>query len=612
MSQQIIPVSVKDTVLDLDDKINFAVFRSGQNISVQEYPANSQSSSQHVYAIQVPSTSTIVSRNVQWGSDITFTISGQANAYEYLVNLNGVNYINAAGTASLRAADCINNFPLNQLCTNMSVQINNTTVSVPVNQVLDPLLRAVERKHFVQLNGTTPTQLDTYGTMTAGLPNPVIQAMPLAAAQYNNLVGQSYVWPYVAAYNSPYSPFVHQSNKDNDLSRASFQIVSIDGNAYTVAGGIQTVVITVRVVEPLFVSPFLFGEETEKPGLSGITQINITANMDSTARRAWLWLLSNTAGSTKSVQSVSYANSYMRVKYYTPKPSDMIPATVVTPLATFTNYQLPAQVPLAPGGISQATSNSIMLNSYPDKVFVWIDDQQKQASGTGTYASPVGNMICSRYATISSVVITLNNQSGILSTFNATDLFRASIQSGSKQSWAEFSGYQQVGCGAGGSGAAGAGQTIPTCGSVLMLNFGDVINIAQDYYAPGSLSTAQFQITVNFVNNTTDLITPQLNTMMMYSGILSTTNGSSSAYTSGVLTKENCLQASTSKDYNHDELVRYVGGGLGSTVKSIASAVLPTVKKALGAFDNNYAKAGVDALTKLGYGKKGGLGAKLY
>ena len=504
MSQQIIPVSVKDTVLDLDDKINFAVFRSGQNISVQEYPANSQSSSQHVYAIQVPSTSTVVSRNIQWGSEITFTLTGFAGPYEYLVNLNGING-GTAGGAILQCGDCINNFPLNQLCTNMSVQINNTTVSVPVNQVLDPLLRAIERKHFLQLNGTTPTQLDTYGTLTAALPQLNGLTLPLAAALYNPTIGENYQSPYGASYNSPFSPYKFQSNKGEDLSRASFAIKSITGNTFSVAGGTQTVVIKVEVVEPLFVSPFLFGEETEKPGLSGITQINITANMDSTGRRAWLWLLSNTAVSTKSIQSITYNNSYMRVKYYTPKPSDMIPATVVTPLATYTNYQLPTpnSLPLAAAGVGVLTSNSIMLNSYPDKVFVWIDDFNKQASGVGTPANVVGNMVASHYATISSVVITLNNQSGILSTFNATDLFRASIQSGSKQTWSEFSGYQQNGCTPGIVAVAGASSYIPTCGSVLMLNFGDVINICQDYFSPGSLATAQFQITVNFVNNTT-------------------------------------------------------------------------------------------------------------
>lgn len=601
MSQQLVPIAVKDTVLDLDDKLSFAVFRSGQNISVQSYPANSQSSSQHVYAVQVPSTSTVVSRNLVWGSDITFTLTGTVQPYEYLVNLNAINQTNNA--VLVQGADCIAPFPLNQLCTNMSIQINNTTVSAPVNQILDPLLRAVNRTEFVQYNGTTPTQLDSYAQLADALP----QLISNGATALGATVKQT---TYIPSYNSPVNPYAFQANKDNDTSRNSFFIKSIAGNTPAgAAAGTKTVIITVTVREPLFVSPFLFGE-SDGAGLAGITQINITANMDATARRAWLWLLSPTAGSTKTVQSVSYAESYIECKYYTPKPSDLIPATVVTPLATYTNYQLPAQKPEAPlaiGATSSALSNSIMLNSYPDKVFVWVDDALKLASGAGTSASPVGNQYLNHYATITKVVITLNNQSGILSTFDATELFRASIQSGSKQSWAEFSGLQLNGTLAGGTA-----NYVSTCGSVLMLDFGSVINISQDYYAPGSLSTAQFQITVTFTNNTNNVIIPQLNTMMMYSGILSTTNGSSSAYTSGVLTKENVLQASTRSDMNKDELNRYVGSGLSSTVKSIASSVLPIVKKALGAFDNNYAKAGVDALTKFGYGKKGGLGAKLY
>ena len=548
---------------------------------------------------QVPSTSTIVSRNLIWGSDITFVLTGTVQPYEYLVNLNAINQTNNG--VGVSGADCINNFPLNQLCTNMSIQVNNTTVSSPVNQILDVLLRAVERKEFMQHNGTTPTQLDSYAQLIDALPQQLVKAAALAAT-----VVQS---PYIPTYNSPVNPYAFQANKDGDTSRNSFQILSITGNTPAGAGAAaKTVTIVVRVREPIFVSPFLFGEESEKPGLAGLTQINITANMDSTARRAWLWLLSPTAGSTKTVQSVSYANSYVECKYYTPKPSDLIPATVVTPLATYTNYQLPAQAPLAAAATGQSTSNSIMLNSYPDKVFVWIDDALKLASGAGTAGSPVGNQYLNHYATITSVVVTLNNQSGILSTFDATELFRASIQSGSKQSWAEFSGLQQNGTVA----ATGLVNYVSTCGSVLMLDFGAQINIPQDYLCSGSLSTAQFQITVNYINNTGASITPQLNTMMMYSGILSTTNGSSSAYTSGVLTKSNVLESSARTDMNKDELARYVGSGLGSTVKSIAASVLPTLKKALGAFDNNYAKAGVDALTKFGYGKKGGLGAKLY
>jgi hypothetical protein len=589
MSQQLNPISVRDVVLELDDKINYAVFRSGQNISVQKYPANSQSSSQHVYSIQIPSTSTVLSRNVIWGSDITFNFTGTAAAYEFLVNLLPISQFNNG--VEVVGADCPASFPLNKLCTNMSIQINNTTVSIPVNQVLDPLLRAVDRTEFEQYNGTTPTQLDVYADLIDALPFDVINAAALAAPV------DTKQQPFVGAANSPLNPFNASYCTGNNVSRNSFKLLNVVGN--TAAGNApaaRNVAVTIQVREPLFVSPFLFGER-DGPGLAGLTQINITANMDAMARRAWFWYPSQTAGGSKTLTSVSYANSYVECKYYTPKPSDLIPATIVSPLATYTNYQLPVSTtPLDAGDSASLTSNSIQLNSYPDKVFVWIDDYLKWGAE--------GNNHIDYYATIDTVNITLNNQSGILSTFDITQLFRASIQSGSKQTYGEYSGLQSMGSNDG-------TENIPTCGSVLMLDFGDVINISQDYFAPGSLSTCQFQIVVNFTNNTNRPIQPQLNTMMMYSGILSTSNGSSSAYTSGVLTKENVLNAATRTDMNKAQLTRYVGGGLLDSIKSIASAALPMVKGALGAVDNKYAKLGKQALETLGYGKKGALHSKL-
>jgi hypothetical protein len=588
MSQQLNPISVRDTVLDLDDKINFAVFRSGQNISVQRYPANSQSSSQHVYAIQVPSTSTVVSRNVVWGSDITFSFTGTVAPYEYLVNLLPISQYN--NDVLVVGGDAPAAFPLNKLCTNMSIQINNTTVSVPVNQVLDPLLRAVDRSEFEQWAGTTPTQLDKYSNLLDCLPFDVKNTAALAAPV------DELQQPFVGSMNSPLNPYDAAYCSGNNVSRNSFDILAITGN--TPAGSVaavKNVTVTLRVREPLFVSPFLFGER-DGAGLAGITQINITGNMDSLGRRAWQWLPSQTAGGSKTLTSISYANSYVECKYYTPKPSDLIPATIVTPLATYTNYQLPPSDDLAAGAEASLTSNSIQLNSYPDKVFVFVDDYNKWGAQ--------GNLKLDYYATIQAVNITLNNQSGILSTFDITQLFRASVQSGSKQVWSEYSGVQSI-------GSNDNTNFIATCGSVLMLNFADVINIAQDYFAPGSLSTCQFQIKVDFKNNTDFVIKPQLNTMMMYSGILSTSNGSSSAYTSGVLTKENVLNAAMRTDMNKAQLTRYVGGGLFDSLKSIASAALPVAKNLLGSVDNKYAKLAKQGLETFGYGKKGALQSKL-
>jgi hypothetical protein len=589
MSQQINPVAVRDTVLDLDDKINFAVKRSGQNITIQKYPANSATATQHVYSVQVPSTSTIVSRNLTWGCDVTFAIAGTPGAGEFLVNLSQVNAGTPGGTANWFGADGLAPFPISQMCTNMSCQINNTTVSVPLQRILDPLLRAVDKKYFERWNSTTPTQLDKYGSYSQAILQRINTAggtfVPAAPPGLNTINLQSSRQP---AFNSPFNTFQDSNCNNNEVPRNSFKIKAI----YSIAAGVrvapvagdgatgQIVYVNVELREPLFLSPFLFGEDVDQPGLSGLTQLNFTMQMDPNAVRAWRWY--NDPNTFNKTITVSYdqAACYIEALYYTPKPSDMIPATIVTPLATYTQYQLPATAVLQTGIAGVQTSNSIMLNSYPDKVFIYVDDAQKYVvpAGTGILLNANGNGIPDHYATITGIDITLNNQSGIMSTFSLEQLYKASVKSGSQQTFAEFSGLQQQWLTAN-VNLGGVAQYTPTCGSVLMLNFGDIISIAQDYYAPGSLATAQFQVRVNYVNNQNQPITPQLNLIMMYSGILSTSNGASSAYTSGVLTKENVLNAAAvPRPMNDAQLHRYVGSGLLSDLKSIATSALPMLK----------------------------------
>lgn len=471
------------------------------------------------------------------------------------------------------------------MCQNMSAQINNTTVSVQTQQILDPLLRAVDKHKFDQWNGATPTQLDVYGDYDQALCQQTVPAQaPTAGTPSASLQGL-----VVPSANSPFNTFELGNVNNAIVPRGSFRLISVDGNTAggTVGGVLQTktVLITIAVREPVFLSPFLFNEEVEAPGLAGITQINFTCQMDASAVRAFRWVVD---GQTvrKQISNVAYtqAECYMEVKYYTPKVSDMIPATVVTPLATYTNYQLPNNnAVLAPGASSQTVSNSIMLNSYPDKVFIYVDDARKYQQPAGTDAlrwNQYGNGVADHYATITGVNITLNNHTGILSTFTAEQLFKASVLSGSQQSFAEFSGLQMEWQEANDIAGNLPDQFNSTCGSVLMLDFGKVINIPEAYYAPGSLSTAQIQITVNFTNNQQYDIAPQLNLIMMYSGILSTANGSSSAYTSGVLTKENVLNASAvPRPMNSEQLSRLVGGGLKGSLKSIATSILPFLKR---------------------------------
>lgn len=589
MSNLIRPFSVKDTVLDISDSLDFAVFKSGQNITSQRYLANSASDTQHVYAIQVPSTSTVVSRNVILGSDITFTLQGTVQPFEYLWNGIPVNQTNNG--VLVRGADCFAPFPLSQLVNNMTCQINNTSVvQNTYNQILDPILRGLHPEEIQKWYGSTPTQLDYWGSYTNALPQQVVNAGALAAS-----VEQV---PLINTWNSPFNSGSYQNCKALD-SRASFEIVSIAGN--TPAGNAaaaREVVITIRVREPLFLSPFIYSGSHDETGIVGLTQLNFTMSMDAKAKRALRWVLSNTANATKSVSSVQYNNSFMEFTYYTPPPTMLLPATCVTPLQNFVNYQVPNTLQAANNGavLAPLVSNSLQLNSIPDKVVIWVDDTNKQGAN--------GNLVPDHYATVTNVNITFNNQTGILSTFSQKQLYDATLKSGSQQSWDEFSGLVNTG---GNDPAGNVVYNTGTVGGPVYLNFGDIININEVYNAPASLTTTQFVVTVQATNNTGMIIQPQLNIMFLYSGILSTTNGNSASYLNGILTRNDVLNAASAPHMVKKELKRYVGNGILSDVKSLASNVLPMAKKLLEKVDDKYAKLGAQALDTVGYGMKGGI-----
>ena len=605
MSQQVFPVAVRDEVLNLDDKINYAVLRSGQNISVQKYPAASATPQQLVFNVQVPSTSTIVSRNAALGSTFDVTVAGTPAVGEYLVNFSQYNILGGAGgTVVYQGADCFAPFPINQMITNASLQINNTTVSLPVNQVLDPLLRCVDKKEFERWNSTAPTQLDKYANYSQALVQRYSAGTEAPAA---GTPAQALQAVHVPSFNSPFNTFEDSNCNNNEVPRGSFRILSITGNTVGDGATTKAVVIRVKSVEPIFVSPFLFGEKVEQPGLCGITQINATFQMaGNSPTRLLRWVVSPTC-LTKAITNISFlqAETYLEFVYYTPKPSDLVPQTVVTPLATYVNYILPPQGTLASGVSNELSSNSIQLNSYPDKVWVWVDDFYKfqQNSGNGAANNNQGCGVADHYATISQVAVILNNASGLLSTYSQEQLYRASYLSGCQQTYSEYSGLQQKWSTAGTLGGTDPAvfgvplEYISTCGSVLVLDFAKIIPIIQDYFAPGSLSTAQFQIRVSFTNNTQATIQPQLTLLMMYSGILSTSNGSSSAYTSGILTKESVLSAmAVPHPITTEKLQRYIGGGLMSSMKALARSALPVVARDLAP---GVEKLGQDVVSKL-------------
>ena len=88
-------------------------------------------------------------------------------------------------------------------------------------------------------------------------------------------------------------------------------------------------------------------------------------------------------------------------------------------------------------------------------------------------------------------------------------------------------------------------QRSPTTGAILALDFGEVLQLTQEYYAPGPLGTFNLQLSVTVVNNQYvhwNNNEYELAIMPMNSGVFVNERGTSSTFLS-LLTKQGVLDS---------------------------------------------------------------------
>ena len=577
MSTDFKKVLVKDSRIgNLTDSIAYGVFKGGQQCTSAQFNAISASTSSHVYNIQVPSETTIIDRRVMWKSTVTLRIQG--------VPANGEQLINYGLTDALSA------FPLHQLCTVISSTINNNTVSVNMRDVLPALLRMHDSKELASYNGTTPTMYDTY-------------------LSYSDAVG---------ANNNPLSGY--KTISDNDLcGRGTFSLDAVAADAgFTTAvangdnaGAVRTAYVKFTVTEPLLLSPWIYGNpQTNNQGIYGIQNLNFQMNIGD-ASRVWRTAQADTV--INSVQVVGFENSSLNFMFLTPHPSDLMSARCVVPFYELPRFQIqggtmPAATAPAYVGASitpskkDFTFNSISLNQIPDKLIIMV----RKAMSTQTYQDS------DSFLPITKFNLNWNNQSGICSNFTQYDLWRASKDCGSNQSWHEFKGIASTAFVGGAAAGTGAGTLIPTSGTVLMLQMGKDINITEDYYAPGSIGNFVLNFTVSCENYGAAIPTVELVLIAVNSGAFACERGTSSTYTA-LLTKNDVLETSQQEYITSSDVKRMVGSGFLDNLKStfstigrIAQTLAPIAKPLLNLSGNKHAVQAANVLGSLGYGKTGG------
>lgn len=543
---------IKDSIIgDITDRLDFAVMSGGANNTYQPFQAVSSSASSIVYNVQIPSESIVISREVLQQSTVSFTIAIPAGVP------------NTEQAFDYGFSDAFSAFPLTSLFTTMTSTINNTNVSINIQDVLPSLLR---------LNNSR--ELYRYSSTTASLPDQ-------AYANYSDAISNG------GTNNNPLGSWGVQSYDVDLAPRGAFPLDKCEvqryvNGVYTDASPVSTsattntwkICITATITEPLFLSPFIFGEpEFNCGGFAGINTISAVFNVDSSCKRFFSTALPygqtiSLGGQFRASTVPAFQNTRLLLHFLSTQPSDMIPSRIVSPYHDFPRYLTTSNnatpIPAWAGGYSvpssvSISSQNIQLNQLPD---YFIINVRKPMSSQTIQDS-------SSFLTINSISVNLNNQSGLLSSAQQVDLWKISVSNGSTQSFQEFVGKANFA-----DTANGTGEPIATTGSLLILNPAKNLSLP-DYLSSSSIGQFNFQFTINVSNYYSDAVSPEIIVICANSGVFVSQMGSSNIYT-GVLTKQMVLDAKEIPEvpcFSTCEYQRLVGGNLGNRISSAVGAM---------------------------------------
>lgn len=548
MSQEFKKVLVLDDRLKVSDDIDFSVYKGASSKVHSVFPAQAASTSQISFNIQVPSELTVISREAMIEGTFTLNISGRRLLDKKLIDYGKTNAL------------CP--FPLQSMFSTSTVTINNSSVSQNTKDVMDIITRSHDRRYLSRYNGMTPTAFDTY-------------------FNYGDAVG---------SVNNPNGGY--ENANDNDLlPRGAFNVTlgGVTDAATAEDGTPKTMTLTVTVTEPLLMSPFTFCDPSVgNQGMYGVQAMNFNFTLGTVQHILKGITADNTVdGLTVTLKPPEPADFKLHFDFLTAPNSVLLPPRNIVPYYELPIYKSPTAA-ITNGASANITSPSIQLNQIPDKLMIGVRKIDRGVSDSISFL-PINN-----------ISITFNNVSGLLSNSTPQDLWRMSVNSGSNQSWLEFSGKSNKGTN---------GSTIKTTGSLLMLDFARDIPLSEEYYAPSSLGQFLLSFNLNVTNNTgADIAssTYELFVCTMNSGFMALERGTTSVYTA-VLTKADVLDASQGEDKTtYSSTRRMVGGNLMNFLQKALPKVARVAKAVSKEIDHPMAQNASNVLGALGFGRSGG------
>jgi hypothetical protein len=620
---------IKDSrIADITDQLTYAVQSGASSNTYQQFSAVTSTNSSLTFNVQVPSENIIVNREVLIRTKLYFTlhITTETASPQPTTTVPipiGVTAISYGITDSFAP------FPLNQLFTTSSCQINNTNVSVNTQDVLPAVLQLCDQEDFQKYLGMTPVMPDSYYKyFIQATQNPNNPMSAYGSSQGAASLNPNAVWrvsnPGGAGYDNKLLPrgsfhiddwIVYSDNAD------SLIVPSTDPTRFVVY-------VSATVTEPIMcLSPFIYGSpEYNSQGLVGINAMSFVFNIDSQVKHMWTsafgtrvtlgWVNpfpTTTIFNPPSAHPQCFERAELLLNFLSTQPTDLISARNVVPYMDLPRYITRAQnaIAIAPLATQVITSNNIQINQLPDYFIVYarnpVNTQQQVTREADSFLG------------ITNITVNLNNTSGLLSSATQQELWKISVANGSQQSFAAFQGFASGSTPVlGYTGVAPPSGPLPssrngdpsiiyTPGSVLVLSPAMDLSLP-DYLTSGSIGQYNFAFNLTVQNNSLADVTPEIVVICVNSGIFTTIAGSSNVYT-GILTKQMVLDTKTSGRDDPITSVQYrrsVGGNwFMNAINSLASN--PLAQKIGNKAADVAMKKGEDyMMKKLGMGMSGG------
>ena len=549
MSNEVKTYLVNDERLNVESQVEMAVKSGPQSSIVQKYKQSSNSSSSIMFNINVPSENTLVSRKLEIDATMNFYAVAPAGGW------NGVN-LQIAPSA----------FPINTAISSASMTINNCSVSVASQDVLERVLKQYSPEFLAKNCSTTAYLPDQYfGTTHEAFidANAFYSASSVGgakAAEKDGLVGRS---------GSRFAFFHATAAAPTVLTPLTL------GTTGVIAAG-DFLVMRIYSREPIVGMPAL--EMTETGSFVGVNNIELNLQLNDGSRCTCSKVVGTAnftflAGLPSATGKIFEDDAAVVMKYFSLPPSEYSKMNTknVVSYNEFVSYKTVSSSTI--GQINafpaQLTSNNTQLRQIPDKIMVVVEP---------SYSSRNRQFSNNLSFPISSINVTLNNRANLLSELDIVDLYEMSKRNGSKQAFSEFIGELTL----------FKGEKINGAGPVIIID--PVRDLQLDsYLSSGSVGAFNLQITVNYnsplsvrtnvaptVDNNDFVVNfvPQLNIICSYGGVLITQQGTSAAM-SGLLTKVLVLETkdagSGAGDY--DEVEEMTGGNVSRGLTSIGEVL---------------------------------------